>query len=120
MGFDSFTSQNFSAEEKKLAGLLRVARNRALKNIDNNSHGLFINSESFILFQGENFSDFPEKNEIFPRNSFGISHDQFNDEIEIVFERLSGRVLSGVGKLKIYDAGREVFIGLGYEGQIDW
>lgn len=115
LSFDSLASQRFFSEQKILVSLLKVARNRAFNNVNQNSHGIFISEDYFIVFEGESFDPDSDTNEIFPRNS-NLQIEPQNSEI--VFENLSSR--SSAEQIILTDQIRTVEIEIEKEGQIKY
>ncbi|GEM_PF-1771967 len=118
VSFGSLRGQNFLSEEKMLVDLLWLARNRSLNNFGSSSHGVFIDEDNFILFQGEGFS-YAEKSEEFARDrSVEIKTDTGENQIEIIFQKLTGQVLDPKA-LTMSDGAREILISVGAEGRVN-
>ena len=118
LNFDSLNSSRFISEEKMFLGFLRISRSRALNNLGNSPHGLFVDDNSFILFQGDSLEDDTESHEIFSRNkSISIEKDNVS-EFSIVFEKLTAEVLEE-SEIKISDNRTENIININSEGRID-
>ena len=116
VGSEFYRSQVLIAEKDNLVGLLRSARNQAMNNINQSSHGVFIDSNQYILFEGESYSarhqDFDEA---FPL-SYGVSIGGAN---EVVFRALDGQS-SASGTITITNSRGTANIELNYEGRISW
>ena len=117
LNFDFFESHNFLSEEKILTGLLRMSRNRALNDIDQMPHGLFVGPEDFILFQGESFVEDSSANEYFPRNKNVLIENTFASST-VVWENVSA-LPSESGEFRIFDDNRETVIVINSFGGIN-
>lgn len=116
LNLDMFTVGNFLAEEKVLLALLKESRSRALANFNEISHGVFVGSDKFFIFAGEDFSN-SEVLEEFNRNKkVKITLDE-EENFEIVFEKRSARVKEKK-EIMISDGARKSFIFIGLEGEI--
>src|SRR3989344_6051803 len=101
LNIDSFKSYYFYAEEKMINSLLRVARNRAVSNINHVSHGLFISDNDLVLFRGENYDENSPFNEDFRRNESVQVENGFANQ-SVIFENLSGKPRQ-IGEIRIFD-----------------
>ena len=101
--------------------LLSGARAQALANIHEVSHGIRIDNtlHQYILFEGDAYDDFPasHRSTAYTNENITITNTGGND---IVFEQLSGNVLSGAGTITVSDnhATQKIFIN--EVGQINW
>ncbi len=57
MGFDSYQRYLFRSDVEKATTLLQQARNNAMNNLNQTSHGVYFgDSKSFIVFQGTSYA----------------------------------------------------------------
>ncbi len=81
MDLSSISRGSIMSEQSTLVAILQKARNRAMNNIDASSHGVRLESDSFVIFRVS-----PLEEEIIMRNSniepSGLS--------EVIFDQLSG------------------------------
>lgn len=105
----------FDSEYNLLISLLRNARNLSMVNYNESSHGLYIGSDSFIVFQGQNYaSRLVGQDKVFPRNSAV----PVTGPDEVLFVSLSGQTSSSTYSLTSGRHTGEIFInpeGLIYE-----
>ncbi len=91
VAFNFYQAYQFDSEYELLFSLLEQARNQALTNYHEASHGLSINSVNFVLFQGSSFAArTAAQDKTFPRNS-AIT---IAGPSEVVFSQLDGTVAS--------------------------
>lgn len=91
VGVNFYSSYQLSSERNTLVSVLGLARNLALVNNNEANHGLFINADNFVVFQGTSYgSRDTSQDRTFPRaGSITISGLG-----EIVFAALSGQTSS--------------------------
>jgi prepilin-type N-terminal cleavage/methylation domain-containing protein len=101
--------------------LLRSTRTASLANIDNVAHGVFIdnNNHQYILFNGTTFNSDDTKNRIIPYSNNTITF-HLNGRNPIVFEQLSGNVISGSSSIAIVNGNVTTTLTIRENGQIDW
>jgi len=89
--FDSYRGYLFRSEYTTVFHLLAKARNHALNNFNQSSHGIAIRDGEYRLFEVESYDEANEATyKSYPRNS-ALS---FTGPDEIVFEQLSGNLFS--------------------------
>jgi prepilin-type N-terminal cleavage/methylation domain-containing protein len=117
VSFDYYRNNSLGSEQELIATLLRKIRNQSMNNINQLSHGLHIDGENYILFQGDVFNISDPLNELIPRNhAFTIQYPR-----EIIFSALSGEVnRTSVEDIHITDGNYEKTISINEEGQISW
>lgn len=96
-----------NSEQQLLQTILRQARNFSMINHNESRHGLYINQNNFILFQGDSYAGRnPAQDRIFPRAG-GIA---ISGPVEIVFESLSGRTASSTFSVNNNEAGKNIYV----------
>lgn len=87
ISYRMYTSYSFDAEEKILIASLREARNTAYANYNENSHGLHIDNDAFVIFEGDSYATRVIANDrIMDRNSDIV----ISGPNEIIFASLTG------------------------------
>ncbi len=104
--------------------LLQNARSEALANIDARSHGVYIDNRChrFIRFADTTYtppSDCAHDPEEIPYSTDRISVTNTGGDI-IIFEQLSGNVITGAGTVTLTNGAETLDITLRTSGQIDW
>ncbi len=117
IGIGQYSSHVLSAERGMIVGMLQKARNQSMNNINEAPHGVYIQTPSYILFQGASYAS---RNvlfdEILPKAPFvTIGGNQ-----EIVFNQLRGNVSVGEGDITISNGTRTHTISVNSEGRINW
>ncbi len=70
VGFDFYLDYEFDSVAETFNALLKQARTQAMANINENAHGVYINSSSFVVFEGTSYATRVVANDqVFPRNS---------------------------------------------------
>lgn len=116
MHIGAYTRYVLTSEHNTLTLALEKARNQAMSNINQSPHGIFIQPNSYTLFQGSTYA----------------SRNTFYDEIipssptiskgglgEIVFQQLSGET-STVGSITLSNTTNSTVISINTVGQINW
>jgi prepilin-type N-terminal cleavage/methylation domain-containing protein len=101
--------------------LLRSTRTAALANIDSVAHGVFIDNSShqYTLFNGTTYNSSDPSNRVIPYSNNNLTfHSNGGDTI--IFEPLSGNVISGTGTIAIANGVATSTIIIRDNGQIDW
>ncbi len=122
MGVDSFKKQIFRSDRDLLISTLHRARALAISNTcfgplctDGLPHGVKIESDRFIIFQGSSYNPDDEYNEVVEKTGGAF----VTGLAEIVFQPLSGEVFTA-GDIIISDSGTVSTTTIGSEGQIFW
>jgi prepilin-type N-terminal cleavage/methylation domain-containing protein len=116
VGYDFYRSQAFTAERDNLLSLLRSARVRALNNINQADHGVYIGANSYVIFEG---SSYAARNAAFDEAYPRLPGVTASGTSEVVFHSPDG--ISNVsGTISLISGTAKVDIGLNYEGRIDW
>jgi prepilin-type N-terminal cleavage/methylation domain-containing protein len=131
MSISSF-SRSVVIQERDLfvSLLLRGARSKALANIGESSHGIYIDNtcKRYILFTGETFTPpgncNPDTRQVNFTNIDGVLSVSNSEGDTIVFEQLSGNIITGAGSdfstVTIESETTDQEIILRTNGQIDW
>jgi len=89
--YQFYTRYQLDSEYQLLHSLLAQARNSAMINRNESSHGFFMDSNNFMVFQGSSYaSRSASEDRIFPRSG-AIS---VNGPAELVFSSLAGATAS--------------------------
>ena len=123
---DGYRGYLFRSDRDTLISALHHARSEAIANICRGSscvsgvpHGVKIESDRYIIFQGEDFSSadhsFDIEMDINPNTTFST-----NGGDEVVFSRLSADVLTPIEITMTENSGRTSTISVSSEGQIKW
>ena len=115
ISLDSYRAYNFQSEKSLILGILQKARSQSLNNINQTSHGVYLQTSKYILFEG---LDYLHRNTsqdlVFPGNaSLTISGSN-----EAVFSPLAATAT--VASMILNDgANSPAIIDINYEGSID-
>jgi len=114
VGSEFYSSQTLISERDSLVSLLRRARAKAMSNVRQSDHGVYLTSGDFFVFEGSNYSERDENfDEGFPR----LGNATTSGLSEIVFSAIDG--MSNVsGAIAIATPSGEVKIFVNYEGRI--
>ncbi len=125
VSMDSYRSSGFYADRNLLVAALQRARAEAINNIclgactdvnDGKAHGVHIQSESYVIFQGTSYSAGDPVNAVFPAHTT-LTESSLSD---VVFSPLTATT-STTGDITLSDnAGHTSTITIGSEGQITW
>lgn len=116
VGSNFYGNQALIAERDSVLNLLRRARTKAMNNVGQSDHGLYIATTTYVVFEGSSYAarsqDFDEA---FPRsNGAAIS-----GPTEIVFTALEG-ASSVSGTISIASGKGQADISINREGRISW
>ena len=109
-----YRGSSFNSDYDVFIAVLQRSRARAVNNINGSKHGLYIDSDKYILFQGDDYATATAAEEI-SRNP-DIS---YTGAVEVVFNQLSGDSSFG-GKIVLSDGFKTATVSFNNEGQIDW
>ncbi len=113
-----------ASEHATLISILQTARGRAMNNIYASAHGVHVEDDEYVLFREFPYSESESTNEAFPRNenvtiSATANLLDADDEIEVVFEQLSGEP-ENTGDITVEDTVPPKEIRILANGLIDW
>ena len=116
LNFGVYGRNSFDADRDILVSIMQRARARAINNIEESRHGVYVAPGAWTLFQGDSFAsrDISEVEVIQtnPRLSYsGLT--------EVVFDELTART-NTPGNITITDGIRTETISINYEGGISW
>jgi Tfp pilus assembly protein FimT len=113
--FDFYQNYQLQAEQNKFISLLEIARNSAMINLNQSSHGVYWDNDNLIIFEGNDFATRNQnQDQNFPRTK-AISISGTN---EITFGAISGQTASSVFVFNNGDKSSNVYVN--QEGQINW
>lgn len=113
--FSFYGSSSLQADADIFTSSLQRARSRAVNNINESRHGLYIDSSEYILFQGDSFvTRNPSLDEPVSRNPNLI----FIGPTAVVFSQLSGDS-SFQGDIVITSGFKTATVSLNYAGRIN-
>lgn len=116
VGIDAYRNYLLTSETRKLVSVLRRAEEFALSNKNEDSHGIFLEENNFVLFKGVSFgSREGAYDEDYPREP-SISISGFT---EIVFSQLSGKP-SATATVVLSNGLTSQSIDINEEGTISW
>ena len=115
LSIDFYRSYAFRAERDMLISVLQKARSQALNNIRESPHGVRVEEDSYILFQGGSYDPTDPANQAIAAAP-SISHTGLS---EVVFTQLSGGA-NASGTIDITDGLRTVSISINNAGRISW
>lgn len=116
IGIDSIARSVVIRERDTVVTFLETARTKALANVNQASHGLHIDEDSFTLFNGNVFNSGDPTNRSYAREE-AVS---VSGPTDIVFDQLSGSVSAGAGTLVFADSTQSASIEVNEEGRIEW
>ncbi len=118
VGFDSIARSTVAGERDSLTSLLASARAHAISNVNEKKHGVHIDEDEpdFVLFEGDSYSAGDPNNRPVARTS-AVSVSGPGD---IIFEQLSGDVITGVGTTTLSDGSKTAEININSVGRIEW
>lgn len=116
IGFDTLGRSAVREERDTLVSLLWSARTRALANMHESAQGVHIDSDEYVLFEGDSYNSSDPDNQLMPRNpAVTISGGP-----DIIFAQLSGGVSTGIGTLTMTGPTGEATIEINGAGRIEW
>lgn len=116
LGFDVYTSNALRSERNTLLSVLEKTRSRAMNNMNESGHGLYITSSEYIMYRGSSYaSRNPSYDENIQANP-AIAHTGLQ---EVSFGQLTGNP-SATGTITLSDAVRSLNISVEDEGMINW
>lgn len=116
VGFDFYKNYALHSEKDLLVSILRKARSQALNNVGAAPHGVYIGSDSYIIFYGSSFAARNSQYDEDIRKAPGISSSGLD---EVVFQQLSA-FSTASGAIALSNNRNSFFIDINYEGRINW
>ncbi len=116
---NSYRGEAFRAERNNLVVALQTARADALNNINQMKHGVKINTDEYVIFEGSTFDDSLENTRKKIPLSYPVTLGVGSPD-EIVFNQLSGDSIDG--EIVLIDPERNMTtnIIINHEGKIGW
>ncbi|TSC81608.1 MAG: hypothetical protein G01um101419_788 [Parcubacteria group bacterium Gr01-1014_19] len=115
VAYNFYYQAQFESEYSLLFSILQQARNLAMINRNESAHGVYLESETFIVFQGSSFAArTASQDREFPRST----QVTISGPSEIVFAVLSGETASTTFSFSNSNYSRDIFVnteGLIYE-----
>lgn len=104
-------------ETDNIISMLRSARSKAMNNINDSNHGVYFNTNNYIVFQG---SSYDSRNAAYDEILQKSPIINITGETEIVFKKLRGDTSTGSGEVNISNGAKTKTITLNDEGRISW
>ena len=115
LSLDIYRTDSMSAERDRVLGILHNARTRSINNVNESRHGVYFDSDKFVLFQGSSYNPSDPQNKDFEYATSII----YTNPFEITFEQLTGNA-SNTGSIVLSGQGRTATISFNSEGRIGW
>ena len=121
--FSNLHSYSFHGDRDNLVSALQHARSQAVSNIcygactDGKSHGVYIEEDQYIIFQGVDYASRDEDYDAFIEANPNIEHSGLD---EVVFDQLTGDANAGDIIITDPTTSRTSTISINSEGQIIW
>lgn len=121
VSMDTYRASSFSSDRNTLVAALQHARAQAMNNmcfgtcVDGKPHGVHIQSDSYVIFQGDAYHADDPQNAAFDSRTSIIKHPA---TLDIVFSQLSGTTTPT--SITLTEGGRSSVITIGSEGRISW
>ncbi len=107
IALDFYLNYQLASEANLLTSALQQARNLSMINHNESNHGLYVDAENFVIFQGSNFaSRVQNQDKIFPRAQL-IS---ITGPSELIFTALSGQTASTTYNLSDGRKNKDVYV----------
>ncbi len=115
-GIDYYKSYSLNAEQNMVISVFQKARSRAQNNINQSPHGVSLQPNSYVIFQGSSYaSRNVAYDQTVPKNpAIGVSGIS-----EATFEQLNGNSQT-VGDIVLDNGKRTATISINNEGRINW
>lgn len=115
MSMDFYRANLVRNERELVISILQQARNKAMNNINQSPHGVRLEANQYVLFQGQTFASSTKQTTF--NASGAVNHTPTTTEV--IFDQLTGRV-SDAGDI-IMSYGNQAFtISINNEGRINW
>lgn len=116
IGMDFYKTYSLNSERQIALGVLQKTRNLSMANINEKKHGVYLDTDKYTIFQGENYSSRDSAYDEITYIDPAINKDGLQ---EIVFEQLTGNP-SAVGNIILSHKTRSITISIENEGRINW
>ncbi len=122
---EQYRGSSFYGDRNLLIAALERARSEAINNvclgsscIDGMPHGVHIQSDAFIVFQGSTYNPSDSNNARFDANA-SIAHTLTTPSADIIFSQLTGTT-SAVGDIGLAGQGKVSTTTITADGRIYW
>lgn len=115
INIDNFRRSTIRNERDTLTSLLLQSRTKALANIHEKPHGLYITQDAFILFEGE-YDPANPANIVLERND----HISYSGDTTISFAQLTGDSTNGSRIITLTQDLVHATVTINEYGRIDW
>ena len=116
ISLDFYKSSNLNSERQTAISILQKVRNLSMANINETKHGIYLDTDKYTIFQGENYSS---RNPIYDEIIYISPMITKSGLQEVVFEQLTGKP-SAVGNIVLSNQTRSITISIENEGKINW
>ncbi|HXF44332.1 MAG TPA: prepilin-type N-terminal cleavage/methylation domain-containing protein [Candidatus Paceibacterota bacterium] len=116
IGLDSYRNYLLTAERRNLLSILRRAESFSFANKNAAPHGVFMDEDGFVLFQGESYA---LRNPAYDEEYLKSGAVTSSGTVEIVFSPVSGRP-NATATIVLSNGLRSHVININEEGSIDW
>jgi len=113
VGWNFYFDYQLNSERELLKSVLKQAENLSFINHNESRHGVYINSDNFILFEGNTFASRNSAEDRFFARTKSIS---VSGPTEIVFETLSAKTASSTYSLN--NSQKTLYLYINSEGTI--
>ena len=117
IGMDSFRGYSYRSERNRFISSLQKARLESMTNINESKHGVRVESDKYVIFEGDSYDSNPNSHEISVLSG-GVNITGVTFPYDAIFDQLSGTA-SGT-TLNITDGARNSLISINNEGRISW
>lgn len=119
ISMDVYRNYSYRSEKETFISAIQKARLESMVNLNEAAHGIHVESDKYIIFQGSSYSATSSLSRtIAPSGPVTITGNPSLPQ-DIVFNQLSGTTFSS-GTLTIGDGVRATVISINNEGQISW
>jgi len=119
VGLDFYQRYQFDSEASLFISLLESTRNSAMVNLNESSHGVYIDTDDFVIFQGASYAARDtSQDQNFPRSGSMSVSPCCGGLAEIVFSALSGQTASST--FTISHLQKSININVNAEGTISY
>lgn len=110
-----YRDYRMNSEVRLLSSVLERARDKAMNNFNGSAHGVFIGSDNYVIFEGDDYETRNTSQDLIVPRAGAIA---ISGASELVFEQLSGRTSSTT--LILNDGINQNFIYINEEGKIHY